>query len=207
MSLASRYLPSCPLSPSSHPRTLPPCSMGSCRLLTLTLAQWPLRLQPGQCLSHVPFDFQNLLIYLPEALPNWSLPLPTTPHLEEGSAPSKGLPTPVGQQPGIRLLAIADKHMSTNIAGLESGLGLGGVELRSQGFRLPAGSTALPSCHPLPHPRVNTGSGTPHRAPDPISTGLLCPPAAPLALLGTQHAGARVEELLEVGEGSWLIQA
>lgn len=75
--------------------------------------QWPLRLLPEPCPSHASSEFQNFLVYPSKALPNWSLPLPTTPHLEEGSGPSQGLPempTPLGQHPGISLFP--DKHVS-----------------------------------------------------------------------------------------------
>lgn len=113
LSLSSHYPSSCPLSPSSHPRAFLPSNNGRHRALTLTVAQWRLRLLPGLCLSRAFTELQNLLIYPPKALPNLSLPAPTTPHLEEGSGPSQGLPempTPLGQHCGIRLFP--NKHIS-----------------------------------------------------------------------------------------------
>lgn len=70
-------------------------------------------IMPGPCLSCAPSDFQDLLIYPLKALPNCSLPLPSTPYLEEGSRPSQGLPempTPLGQD--LASGCFPDKHVS-----------------------------------------------------------------------------------------------
>lgn len=182
--------------PFIPPQALPPSSTESREPLTRLPG---LRLPPDRSCSP---DFQNRLIYPRQVLPNWPLPLPTTPIWkgglgQPGAARDAHTPGPAAWHPAVSQQA----YKSTNTAGLEPDPGLRGVEGNSQSLWLPL-SQALPSCRSLPHPQSEHRRWGTSCPPDPSSRSPLasCPPGS--AAARAQQAGAGVEKWLEVGEGS-----
>lgn len=141
----------CPLHPATVPSQSP--STGSHRPLTLTLAQWPLWLLPGLCLSCAPPDFQNFLIYPPKYCRTGLCHSP--PHLTERGVWTKPGAFRDAHTPGPAIWHLAvylQAYKSTNRVGFEPSLGFVGRAAERPG--LPASvNKALPFCHPLSHPQ------------------------------------------------------